>query len=90
MKIRTIFVIMIIASLSTVRTMAQKTLADATKGKFLFSVAVSMQQVNGVNPSESELIAKEFSAIVPENCMKPQPTEPEENKFFWDDADKFV
>ena len=71
-------------------TMAKSTLAEATKGKFLFGVAVDMRQVNSINPIESELIAKEFSAIVAENCMKPQPTEPEENKFFWDDADKFV
>lgn len=90
MKIKTISTIIAMLFLISVDTMAKKTLAEATKGKFLFSVAVNMQQVNGVNPKESELIAKEFSAIVPENCMKPQLTEPLENKFFWDDADKFV
>ena len=46
--------------------MAQNTLAEATKGKFLFGVAVNMQQVNGVNPKESELIAKEFN----NNCCR--------------------
>jgi endo-1,4-beta-xylanase len=76
--------------LSSVQTMAQKTLGEATKSKFLFGVAVNMQQVNGVNPIETELIAKEFSAIVPENCMKPQPIHPEENRYNWDDADKVV
>jgi len=90
MKIKTISTITAMFFLASGYTIAQKTLAEATKGKFLFGVAVSMQQVNGINPNESELIAKEFSAIVPENCMKPQPTEPAENKFFWDDADKFV
>lgn len=74
----------------SVQTKAQKTLGEATKGKFLFGVAVNMQQVNGVNPAETELITKEFSAIVPENCMKPQPIHPEENRYNWDDADKFV
>ena len=69
---------------------AQKTLGEATKGKFLFGVAVSMPQVNGVNPIETELITKEFSAVVAENCMKPQPIHPEENMYKWDDADKFV
>jgi endo-1,4-beta-xylanase len=49
-----------------------------------------MQQVNSVNPGESDLIAKEFSAIVAENCMKPQPIHPEENKYVWENADKFV
>ena len=90
MKIKIIFACTAMIFLTSVHTMAQKTLAEATKGKFLFSVAVNMQQVNGLKPGESELIAKEFSAIVAENCMKPQPTEPEENKFFWEDADKFV
>jgi endo-1,4-beta-xylanase len=90
MKIKIIPTITVMTFLISLHTVAQKTLAEATEGKFLFGVAVNMRQVNGVNPIESELIAKEFSAIVPENCMKPQPIEPEENKFFWDDADKFV
>jgi len=88
MKIKTISAITAMLFLVSVNTMGQKTLAEATKGKFLFGTAVGIQQIN--NPIESEIIAKEFSAIVPENCMKPQPTHPEENKFFWDDADKFV
>ncbi|HZK68994.1 MAG TPA: endo-1,4-beta-xylanase [Paludibacter sp.] len=90
MKFKSIFIIAAMAFLAFSNAMAQKKLAEATKGKFLLGVAVNMQQVNGVNPSESKLIANEFSAIVAENCMKPQPTEPEENKFVWDDADKFV
>jgi len=90
MKVKTSSLITAMIFLAFSYTMAQKTLADATKGKFLLGVAVSMQQINGNNPIESVLIAKEFSAIVPENCMKPQLIEPEENKFYWDDADKFV
>jgi endo-1,4-beta-xylanase len=83
-------VIMAFVLLATVQTKAQKTLGQATKGKFLFGVAVNMQQVNGVNPVETELIANEFSAIVPENCMKPQPIHPEESRYNWEDADKFI
>jgi len=90
MKIKTIFAIMAIIILPNIYTMAQNTLAEATKGKFLFGVAVNMQQVNGVNPKESELIAKEFNNIVAENCMKPQPIHPEENRYEWTDADKVV
>ncbi len=90
MKIKIISAIAAIIIMASLQTMAQKTLREATKGKFLFGVAVNMQQVNGINPAESELIAREFSAIVPENVMKPQPIQPEENKFFWDNADKFV
>jgi endo-1,4-beta-xylanase len=90
MKNKIICSISAIVLLASVQTMAQKTLGEATKGKFLFGVAVNMQQVNRVNPSETELIAKEFSTIVPENCMKPQPIHPEENRYNWDDADKFM
>jgi endo-1,4-beta-xylanase len=90
MRIKTIAVLVTIVFGTTLQMMAQKTLGEATKGKFLFGVAINMQQVNGVNPVESDLIAKEFSAIVPENCMKPQPIHPEENRYFWDDADKLV
>ena len=70
--------------------MAQKTLAEATKDKFLFGAALNMQTVNEVNSIESDRIVKEFSAIVSENCMKPQPIHPKENKFYWKDADQFV
>ncbi|HLP06033.1 MAG TPA: endo-1,4-beta-xylanase [Paludibacter sp.] len=90
MKIRTIFAIVSMIFPGSFHLMAQKTLAEATKGKFLMGVAVNMKQVKGVSASESKLVAKEFNAIVPENCMKPQPIEPEENKFVWADADKFV
>ena len=90
MKIKTISAIIAIIILPNIHTMAQNTLAEATKGKFLFGVAVNMQQVNGVNPKESELIAKEFNTIVAENCMKPQPIHPEENRYEWTDADKVV
>ena len=90
MKIKIISSITVLVLLASVDTMAQKTLGEATKGKFLFGTAVNMQQVNGINPIESELIAKEFTTIVAENCMKPQPIHPEENRYNWDDADKLV
>lgn len=90
MKIKIFSAITALACLVSLQTLAQKTLAKATKGKFLFGVAVSMPQVNGVNPIETELIAKEFNTIVAENCMKPQPIHPEENRYNWADADKLV
>lgn len=90
MKIKTISAITAFVFLPYLHAVAQKTLADATKGKFLVGVAVNKQQVNGINPIESELIAKEFSAVVAENCMKPQLIHPEEKKYNWTDADKLV
>jgi endo-1,4-beta-xylanase len=90
MKIKTVFAMLYLVFLAMLPMKAQITLSQATKGKFLFGVAVNMQQVNGSNPIESELIDKEFSAIVAENCMKPQPIHPEENRYEWANADKFV
>jgi endo-1,4-beta-xylanase len=72
------------------KTKSNSTLREALKNKFLIGVAVNMPQVNGINPIESDLIAKEFSTIVAENCMKPQPIHPRENQYNWIDADKFV
>ena len=90
MRTKIITAMMALVLLASVQAVAQKTLGEATKGKFLFGVAVNMQQVKGINSGETELIAKEFSAIVGENCMKPQPIHPEENRFNWEDADKLV
>jgi len=89
MKIKLFFAIMALVFLATIQTWAQKTLGEATKGKFLFGVAVNTQQVDGDKPVETELI-KEFSSIVAENCMKPQPIHPEENRYNWENADKLV
>jgi Beta-1,4-xylanase len=75
---------------TSVHTSARETLAQATKNNFLMGVAVNMPQVNGINPVEMNLIRAEFSAIVPENCMKPGPIHPQENQYNWEDADKVV
>lgn len=90
MKIKIISTIAMLVLLANLQIMAQKTLGEATKGKFLLGVAVNSRQVNGTIPIETELIAREFSAIVGENCMKPQPIHPEENRYNWEDADKLV
>lgn len=90
MRLKFIPAMIALVLFASVQTMAQKTLGEATKGKFLFGAAVNTQQVNGVNPVESELIANEFTAIVAENCMKPQLIHPEENRYNWEDADKLV
>lgn len=90
MKVKIILAIAVMIFLTSLQTIAQKTLGEATKGKFLLGVAVNKWQVSGAKPIEAEWIAKEFTAIVPENCMKPQPIHPEENRFNWEDADQLV
>jgi endo-1,4-beta-xylanase len=90
MNIKFISAITVLVCLVSLPAMAQKSLGEATKDKFLFGVAVNSRQFTGGAPAETELIAKEFSAIVGENCMKPQPIQPEENRFNWEDADQLV
>ncbi|HEX3008901.1 MAG TPA: endo-1,4-beta-xylanase [Bacteroidales bacterium] len=90
MKIKNFVIIAAVILLHSGFTRGQKTLTEAVKDKFLFGVAVNMQQVTGLNPIESKQVATEFNAIVAENCMKPQPIHPEENRYYWDDADKLV
>jgi endo-1,4-beta-xylanase len=90
MRTIVISTILVISSLMSVKSSAKETLAEATKGKFLMGVAINQQQVKGLNPIQTEMISTEFSTIVAENCMKPGPLHPEENRFYWDEADKFV
>ena len=43
-----------------------------------------------VSIQEKALLAKQFSCITPENCMKPGSLQPSEGRFTWDAADKTV
>jgi endo-1,4-beta-xylanase len=90
MKNKIILAVIAMVFMGSLNTMAQKTLGEATKGKFLFGTAVNMQQVTGTNAAEAAIVASEFSAIVPENDMKPQPIHPTEDTFNWVNADKIV
>ena len=90
MKIKVISAITAIAFLQSSMVMSQNSLAEACRDKFLVGVAVNTRQVDGIKPKESELISEEFNAIVAENCMKPEYIHPEEKKYNWSDADKFV
>jgi endo-1,4-beta-xylanase len=69
---------------------AQNTLREATKGKFLMGVAINTRQHDGSNPEVEAIIANQFSAIVPENCMKSAELHPEEGRYDFAAADQFV
>lgn len=62
-------------------------LKDYYRDVFPMGVAVSPKALEG---PEAELIVKHFISMTPENAMKMGPIHPEENKYFWDDADKIV
>jgi endo-1,4-beta-xylanase len=65
----------------------EKGLKDYYRDYFPVGVAVSPQALQG---AEGELILKHFSSMTPENAMKMGPIHPEENRYYWDDADNII
>lgn len=65
-------------------------LKKAFQDKFYIGTAMSLPQIDGTDPKAVAVIKKQFSSIVAENCMKSMFLQPQEGKFFFDDADKFV
>ena len=61
-------------------------LKDAYKNEFLIGVAVNQRNVT--NAQQQALIKREFNSITCENDMKPEPTEPQEGQFNWENADR--
>lgn len=69
---------------------AEPTLKEAFKDNFLMGVAVNADQVAGTDSIGKAIVAKHFNSIVAENVMKCEKIHPQENEYFWDDADAFV
>jgi endo-1,4-beta-xylanase len=65
-------------------------LKDALKDKFLTGTALKIEQFNGKDTLAEQVVKKHFNAVVAENCMKSMYLQPEEGRFFFDDADRFV
>ena len=66
---------------------AEKGLKDYYKAYFPVGVAVGPAALKG---PEAALILQQFNSLTPENAMKMGPIHPEENRYFWDDADQIV
>jgi endo-1,4-beta-xylanase len=64
-----------------------KGLKDYYKDYFPIGVAVAPRQLTG---PDSVLILQEFNSLTPENAMKMDPIHPEENRYYWKDADAIV
>ena len=64
-----------------------KGLKDYYKEYFPIGVSVSPTSLTGF---QSVLILKHFQSLTAENVMKPALIHPEENRYFWDNADKIV
>ncbi|GHT17080.1 beta-xylanase [Bacteroidia bacterium] len=68
----------------------QPTLKSALANDFHIGTALNLDQIFGRDTAGVRLITQQFDAIVAENCMKSMYLQPEEGKFFFDEADKFV
>jgi len=66
---------------------AQQGLKTYYTGYFPIGVAVSPR---ALKTDEAALIKREFNSVTPENAMKMGPIHPEENKYYWTDADSIV
>jgi endo-1,4-beta-xylanase len=63
------------------------TLKEAYGGMFAIGAAIPGPELNA---AEQKILFHNFTNVTPENCMKPQPTEPEEGKFTFGQADALV
>lgn len=66
-------------------------LKDVLGKSFLVGVALNTHQTGiGCDSSIVRTIENHFNCIVAENCMKPESLQPQEGKFRWRKADRFV
>lgn len=68
----------------------EDTLKDALNNQFYIGTALNLNQIQGKDTISTNIVKHQFNSIVAENCMKSMYLQPEEGKFFFDDADKFV
>jgi len=66
---------------------SDKGLKDYYKDYFPIGVAVGPWSLKG---DQAALILEQFNSVTPENAMKMGPIHPEENRYFWKDADAIV
>ena len=88
-KIR-LFVVLIVVCLLSIQCKSQQSLKEALIDKFYIGTAMNTDQINGVDTASIRVIKEQFSAVVAENCLKSEVIQPEEGKFNFELADKFV
>ncbi|HKJ42006.1 MAG TPA: endo-1,4-beta-xylanase, partial [Sunxiuqinia sp.] len=67
-----------------------KTLKDAFQGKFYIGAAMNANQILGRDTMAVRILEKQFNSIEPENCLKSGMVQPEQGKFDFSVADKYV
>jgi endo-1,4-beta-xylanase len=76
------------SALSVAADPDRKTLREAAGDRFEIGVGISDRIPE--RPEDWPLLTTQFSAVTPENCMKPVAIQPEEGKFQFAQADAFV
>jgi GH35 family endo-1,4-beta-xylanase len=69
---------------------AEPSMKDAYRGAFLIGTALDFRRPDEFTAAEVDLITSQFSAITPENSMKPGPVHPQENTWNWTQPDALV
>lgn len=92
---RTTYLIPAVIALALSSCQAKKetpvaTMKDYFKNDFTIGAAIPVSHVNGADPKADSIVTLHYNSIVAENCMKCEKIHPEENVYFWDDADAFV
>jgi endo-1,4-beta-xylanase len=89
-KLNTIGTTVIIACLTSAVYAQTPMLKDTYRNDFLIGVALGGKLPDSYSPAEIQVIAQQFNAVTPENCMKPQSVHPQENVWTFDEADALV
>ncbi|MDD5011777.1 MAG: endo-1,4-beta-xylanase [Phycisphaerae bacterium] len=69
---------------------AEPALKDKFSGDFLVGAALNYDQISGLEPKETAIIARHFNTITPENILKWQAVHPERDKYDFEPADKYA
>ncbi|MGF7081083.1 endo-1,4-beta-xylanase [Mucilaginibacter sp. UYCu711] len=83
-----LFLIIFKGAAAVAQSGSDKGLKDFYKGYFPVGVAVTPAQLR--DPAQQALILQQFNSLTPENAMKMGPIHPEENRYYWNDADAIV
>ncbi len=76
-----------VSKFTNAQTFSSAGLKDYYKEYFPIGVSVMPSNLKG---DEAELILQQFNSLTPENSMKMAPIHPEENRYYWNDADSIV
>ena len=65
-------------------------LKDVYKNDFYIGTCLGGKLADSYSANEIDMIVKQYNAVTPENCMKPEPIHPSEATWNWDEADALV